>query len=218
MNRKSLIISTLLSTIAGGAAALVICLVYFTYFYKPVQTAQPPQTVEIPQPTPTRKEPDFPRTSSPPIKESEVISITLSTSYKGFFDENTKCGKSGDENKNKNSDSSSPCRIDLTFNRDGSAEKSIEMRDGQATGNSVWKSKITGEQFKELAESVVNHNVVKSWRDGTMITVSNFSVTIKHTNGIRQPLTNLDGRITGFSSLMDIFKQFERKISWKKIQ
>ena len=64
MNRKSLIISTLLSTIAGGAVALILCLVYFFYFYKPVQTVQPPQLVETTEPTPTRQT-DFPQLHLP---------------------------------------------------------------------------------------------------------------------------------------------------------
>lgn len=227
MKQKFFIISIAVSAITGFVVAAAVCVVFF-FYYKPAQLAEkPPVVKEEPAPTPTPKKDDFPSTP-PPVEESEVTSATLETIYKGFFEEGSRCRKTYNElfgDKDGVYSPSSPCRINLSFDRDGNAEKSIEIRRYDNTAKqwrvaekSVWKSKVSAEQFKTLAKSIVSNDAFKSWMEGTMITVSNSSVTVKYTNGLRSPMSNVDEKTTVFLAMMDAFKRLENALNWEKIQ
>ncbi len=228
MSQKFITVSVLVSAITGVIAALAVCLVFFFFFYKPVQNAKTMTPAIEEEPSATPKKTEFPLTPSAEIEESAVTSVTLETVYKGFFDENSKCRKTYNEvfgDKDGVYSPSSPCRINITFNRDGRAEKSIEIRrydsaskNWRVAEKTIWKSKVSAGQFKKITESVLNNDAFKSWRDGTMINVSNSSVTVRHTNGSRTPMSNVDEKTTVFLSMMDAFKQLDKQLDWEKIQ
>ncbi len=179
------------------------------------------------EPTPPKQtEPlPFPQVE---IKESDVLSLTIETVYKGFYAEGSKCRQTYNEYF-KNTDgvgsASSPCNVKLTFNRDGSSNREIEVRrydttakQWQTVEKNVWKSKVSGEEFKELAKLIVNNEAFKTWNDMTMINVSNCKITVKHTNGTKSPMSNVDERATAYLPMVNGFKDLDGKISWEKVQ
>lgn len=224
MTGKAITVSILISAVVGFIAALAACLMFFFFVYKPAQTAETPPA-EIPsEPTPPKAE-EFPTPKV--IRESDVSELSLQTVYKGFFDD-SKCRKTYNElfgDKDGVYSSSSACRLNLTFKRDGSAEKSIAVRryDSAAKGwrdaeKSVWKAKISDEQFQALAKIIVGSEAFKNWGDGMTITASNSSITVKHAGGTRTPMSNVDEKTTGFLSMMNAFKELDGKLRWEKSQ
>ncbi len=223
MNQKN-IIPILLAIVAGALGALVVC-TFFFFYYKPAPTAEIPKPVmnqESTPPKPTEPSP-FPQVE---IKESDVLSVTIETVYKGFYAEGAKCRKNYQEYF-KNADgvgsSSSPCSVKLTIDRDGSADKQIEVRRYDTTAKewrivekSVWKSKVSVEEFKDLAKLIVNNEAFKSWNDMTMINVSNCKITVKHSTGTKSPMSNVDEKTTVFLPMVIAFKDLDAKINWEK--
>jgi hypothetical protein len=226
MNQKN-IIPLILSTLAGALAALAVC-AFFFFYYKPAQTAEKPKEFVEKEPTPTPKLPESMPIPEVEIKESDVLSLSIATVYKDFFPENSKCHQTYNEmfgDKDRVYSPSSPCRVTLTFNRDGSAEKNIVISryDNPAGGSrevekSAWKSKISDEQFQELTKIIVNNEAFKSWREGTMINVSNCSITVKHTKGSKTPMSNVGDGATAFLPMVEAFKKLDAKVDWKKVQ
>jgi hypothetical protein len=191
MNQKN-VITVLLATIAGALGALVVCSFFFFYYKTPAQNA------ETPKPIMKQEEPTPPKQIQPPppsedVNESDVEALTIETVYKDFYAEGSKCRQTYNEYF-KNTDgvgsSSSPCNVKLTFNRDGSSEKTIEVRRYDTTARewrtvekNVWKSKISDAEFKDLAQLIVNNDAFKAWNDMTLINVSNCKITVRHTSG-----------------------------------
>jgi hypothetical protein len=225
MNQKN-IITILLATIAGVLGALIVCSFFF-FYYKPVPTAEMPKPTIEQTPTPPKQlEPTpFPQIE---IKESEVTSLTIETSYKEFYAEGSKCRQTYQEYF-KNTDgvgsSSSPCHVKLTVNRDGSADKTIEVRrydtaakEWRVVETNVWKATLSTEEFKELAKIIVNNEAFKSWSDMMMITVSNCRITVKSPNGSKSPMSNVSEKATAYLPMVEAFKQLDAKAGWEKVK
>jgi len=211
-----------ISAIVGSAAALVTCLVFFVFVYKPAQSRdiQPPASpTKQSVPTPVDQIPN------PEIKASDVKSISISTVYKGFFEPGSKCAKSYNEyfgNEDNYASPSSPCTIKMTFDRDGRATRSIEIGrwdKAEKEKRSVEKSESMGEispdQFQTLAQAIVTNDAFKSWRVGTMITVSNCSITVDHSGGTKTVMSNVDEKTSVFLQMIDAIKKAESPIKWK---
>ena len=223
MDRKTIIISTLFSTLAAIVTALAVCAVFF--FYKPAVRAEKPARAVETEATPPKKTESvpFPQVE---IKESDVTALTIETVYKNFYAEGSKCRQNYNEYF-KNTDgvgsSSSPCNVKLTLNRDGSAEKEIEVRrydtaarEWRVVEKTSWKANITVEEFKDLAKLVTGNEAFKNWSDNISINVSNCRITAKHANGTKSPMSNVDERATDYLPMVVAFKNLDAKIDWQK--
>ena len=223
----------MISVFAGFVTALTTCLVFFFFVYEPVQSNQMQQplimektTTPIMQ-TPTSQTPTQ-QTPAVEIKASDITSLTLETVYKDFFEESSKCRKSYNELFGKGDgffSEGSPCIINLSFDRNKTAAKSLELRrydktskENRVLEKSVWKAQITDEQFDELAKSIANNDIFKDWRNGKEIFTSNSKIMVRHTNGTIQLLSNVDKATVKFLPMMESFRQLDRKIKWEKAQ
>ena len=212
-----------ISAIVGSAAALATCLVFFFFVYKPAQSRDinpsqiPSRTASAP--TPVDEIPN------PEVKASDVKSISINTVYKGFFEPGSKCAKSYNEyfgNEDGYASPSSPCTIKMTFDRNGLATRSIEIGRWDKVAKekrSIEKSESTGEissdLFQTLAQAIVTNDAFKSWRVGTMITVSNCSITVNHSGGTKTVMSNVDEKTSVYLQMIDAIKQAESQIKWK---
>jgi hypothetical protein len=161
------------------------------------------------------------------IKSSEVTSLSLNTIYKDFFETGSRCRQSYNDLFGKEDgffSVSSPCTFDLTFNRDGSAEKTIklerwdkETKQKRIVENAVWKGKITTEQFDELAKAVVETEIFQNWNDMMMINVVNSRLKVIFPKGTRTLMSNVDEKTVKFLELMNSFKQLDGKVKWEKV-
>jgi hypothetical protein len=227
MNQKN-IVPIVMSTIAGALAAFAVC-AFFFFYYKPAQISQTPVIVngEV-SPTPAPRKTEVPMPPEKEIKESDVLSLNIDTTYKGFFDENSKCRKSYNEmfnGKENDSDANSACSVNLTFERGGGAEKTLVIRryDGAVRNwveaeRSVWRSRISGEQFQELAGSIVNNGAFKNWNNMVSINTRNCKITVKHATGAKSPMSNVVAATSAFLPMIDAFKNLDGKIIWEKVQ
>lgn len=211
-----------ISAFMGSAAALVTCLVFFFFVYKPAQSSNIdplPSPTKYTSPTPIDEIPN------PDVKASDVKSISINTIYKGFFAPGNKCAKSYNEyfgNEDGMFSPSSPCTIKMTFDRDGRADRSIEISRWDKTAKEkrpVEKSESTGqvsaEQFQTLAQAIVTNEAFRSWREGTMITVSNCSITVNYSGGIKSVMSNVDEKTTVYLQMIDAIKKLESQIKWQ---
>lgn len=220
MRGKAVIISILAVAVVAFVSAKT------TYFviHKPARTAETEKPMILSETIPTPK--DTP--SSTEIKASEVSSLNLKTTYKQIFEENSRCRKSYDELFGNNEgvyNSNSACQMTLTFSSDGNATKSIELRrydrtvkEWRVTEKTEWKSKINEEQFKNLAEIIVNSDAFKNWNDGISIAASNSSISVHHSKDVRTLMSNVDEKTTVFLAMMDAFKQLDARVVWEKVQ
>jgi hypothetical protein len=226
MNRKTIIVSTIFSAVTALVTASAVSAVFF--FYKPAaQIAETPKPVIESQPT-TPTPPESTPIQQAEIKATDVNSAAIETVYKNFFPEGSKCRQTYNEmfgDRDGVYSSSSACRINLTFNRDGSAEKIIVIRrydnaakEWRDTDKTVWKSKISSEQFKSLANLIVNNEAFKSWNDMMMITVSNCKIMVKHTGGTKSPMSNVDERATAYLPMVNAFKELDARALWEKTE
>jgi len=226
MSQKN-IIPMLLSLIAGVLATLVI-FTFFFFYYIPLQKAKTANQVGVEKPPTPPKTPESTLEPLAEIKESDVNSLTIETVYKNFFAEGSKCRQTYNEYF-KNTDgvgsSSSPCNVKLTLNRDGSAGKTIEVRRYDITAKewrvvekNVWKGKLSDEEFKGLARLIVSNEAFKDWSDMMMINVSNCKITVKHTNGSKSPMSNVDEKATAYLPMVNAFKELDAKIGWEKVE
>jgi hypothetical protein len=211
-----------LSAVVGAAAALVTCLIFFLFVYIPSQSRNvdpTPSPTKYSAPTPADEIPN------PEVKASDVKSISINTVCKGFFAPGNKCAKSYNEyfgNDDGIASPSSPCTIKMTFDRDGRATRSIEISRWDKTAKEkrpVEKTDSTGEvsadQFQALAQAIVTNEAFRSWREGTMITVSNCSITVVHSGGTKSVMSNIDEKTTVYLQMIDAIKKLESQIKWK---
>ena len=218
MNKTTVIISGLV----GSAAGLAACLIFFFVVSKPGQTAVPqptPTPVQSPAPKPTDEIPN------PEIKASDVSSVSINTVYKGYFAPGDKCAKSYNEyfgNDDGLASPSSPCTITIKFSRDGKATRSIEISrwDKAAKAKKVIEktdsaAAVTPEQFDSLAQAIVTNVAFKEWREGTMINVSNCSITVNHSGGVKSVMSNVDERTTAYLPMVKAFQDLEKSLDWK---
>lgn len=227
MKQKN-VITILLATIAGALGALIVC-TFFFFYYKPPAAAP---SAEAPKPIMKQQEPTPPKRNEPvpppseDVNESDVEALTIETVYKNFYAEGSKCRQTYNEYF-KNTDgvgsSSSPCNVKLTVSRDGSAEKTIEVRrydttarEWRAVEKNVWKAKISEAEFKDLARLIVNNDAFKAWNDMTLINVSNCKITVRHASGTKSPMSNVDERATDYLPMVEAFKKLDGKTAWEK--
>jgi hypothetical protein len=160
------------------------------------------------------------------IKSSEVSSLALNTIYKGFFAADSKCHQSYNELFGKEDGfftDSSPCTIDIVFDRDGSATKTIrlerwdkESKQKKTVEKTDWKATLTTEQFDELAKSVIETEIFQNWNDMMMINVVNSRIKATYPKGSRTLMSNVDEKTVSFLPLMNSFKQLDGKLKWEK--
>ena len=224
MNRKTLLFSALISSVIAMLTAAAVFLVLFSRFGGGDKMVDPPGSFGEKSPTPT------PKIESPPIPNEEVKAadaeaLTIETVYKNFFAEGDKCRQTYSEyfkTKDGFGSPSSPCSVKLTVNRDGSAEKTIEVRrydrdskQWQTVEKNTWKAKLAPTDFEALAETIVNNQAFKSWHDGIMINVSNCTISVRHRKGTKSPMSNVDETATAYLPMVNAFKALDAKADWK---
>ncbi|CAN5413064.1 hypothetical protein BH10ACI2_BH10ACI2_00660 [soil metagenome] len=217
-NRK--LFTVVISAFVGGTIAVVTCLAFFFYFKKPAQTVDTrPSPGSPPAATPIQEIPN------PDIKPDDVRSVTINTVYKGYFAAGDKCSKNYNEyfgNEDGIASSSSPCTVTIKFDRSGNASRSVvisrwdkTMKEKHVVEKNDWTAQITSDQFNEIANSIVTNQAFKSWRDGTMITVSNCTISVTHSGGTRSPMSNVDEKTTAYLPIVEAFKHLEKQLNWK---
>ena len=216
MTRQSIYISA----ISGCITASIVCLFFFLWIYKPSQ----PDAIKPPK---IEKEQVAGPVSSPQIPNSEITQLTLTTSYRGFFEKDSKCSQSYNE-LYKNDDgyynSGSPCRLTLSFNQDGTATKSLEsyrynkaLKKTRVTEKSVWTTRIKDDQFKELAEYIGNDKRFKNY-ENISVNIVNSTVTVNYKNEVRTVEINADESRPLSLEMMNAFKKLASEIDWEKVQ
>jgi len=213
-----------ISAIVGSVAALATCLVFFFFIYKPAQSRdiQPsPSPTQYSAPTPVDEIPN------PEIKASDIKSISINTIYKGFFDAGSKCSKSYNDyfgNEDGFFSPSSPCTIKMMFDREGRATREIEIgrwdkatKEKRVVERTQSSGEFSPEQFQTLAQAIVTNDAFRSWREGTMITVSNCSITVTHSAGTKTVMSNVDEKTSVFLQMIDAIKRTESQIKWKDV-
>ena len=113
-------------------------------------------------------------------------------------------------------------RSAVSGSRDGRAGKSIVSRryDTRArqwtdTESKIWEAEISDEQFERLNAAVVGSEAFKNWRTGTMINVSNCSVSVRHRGGTRTPMMNLDDKAEVLPEIVNVFKELDKTLAWR---
>lgn len=218
--------SAIVSAVIGCLAAFLTCLIFFYFVYKQARPvdAQPPQPAPSasPVPTPVQEIPN------PEIKAADVSSVRIKTVYTGYFEPTDKCSKNYNEyfgNSDGSFSPSSPCTVVVTYTRDGTATRSLEIRrwdrtakDFQIVERSDATAKTTPDQFESLVEKIVMNEAFRSWREGTLINVSNCSITAEYSKGSKTAMSNVDENTTVFLRMVDAFKQLEKQLKWVKTQ
>ena len=195
--------------------------------YADLKIVDPPEAFADKTPTPTPQKESTP-ISDEAVKASDVESLTIDTVYKNFFAPGEKCRQTYNEYF-KNTDgvgsTSSPCNVKLTLNRDGSAEKTIEVRrydttlkQWRAVEKNVWKARLAEAEFKNLAELIVNNQAFVNWNNRMTITVSNCKIIVRHKNGTKSPMSNVDESATAYLPMVNAFKEVDAKAAWEKVE
>lgn len=161
------------------------------------------------------------------IKSDEVSLLVMETVYKNYFPEGDKCRKTYNEyfgNADGAGSSSSPCTINIAFERTGGATKTLLIkrydkaeRKYKIVENSIWTAKISSEQFDALARSITENAAFKAWQEGTDIYVSNSKISAVHTKGTRTVLSNADEKTLLFLPMLDAFRESDGKLKWEKV-
>jgi hypothetical protein len=211
--------AAIVSAIVGSIAAFATCFVLFFFVFKPGPPVDPKPSSETPSSTPPQEIPN------PDIEPKDVQAVTIKTVYKGYFDQGDRCAKSYNEyfgNDDGSFSPNSPCTLRMTFDREGRAIRSIEVqRWNKSAGGmkTVEKtestSTITTEQFNALIKVIISNEAFKAWRQGTMINVSNCSISVEHAGGTKTVMSNVDEKTTVFLQMVDAFRQLEKQRSWK---
>lgn len=215
------------SALVGAATALAVCVVFFFFVYKPAQSvdARPIATATPTQPsTPASTPTPAEEIPNPEINAADVRSVSINTVYKGYFQAGDKCAKTYNEyfgNEDGIGSSSSPCTIQITFNRDGHATRSVEIsrwdkvaKEKRVVEKTESTATISPEQFNTLAQAIVTNEAFKAWREGTMITVSNCSITVMYTGGTKTVMSNVDEKAIAFLPMVQAFQSLETQTSW----
>jgi hypothetical protein len=218
--KKTFIIFCFLS---GFVVASTLCAFLFFFYFRPV----PP--VEVTTPNNTAPTPPIHPAQTPlpaEIRETDVTALSLNTVYPGFFPEDSKCRKSYNELFGQDDgfySAGSPCTIDLIFNRDGSATKTVDLRrydreskTRASIEKSSWTARITEAQFNQLAGSIVKTEIFKNWNDMVMINVVNTRIRVAAPPKTRTLMSNVDEKTVNFLPLMDAFKKLDNEVKWER--
>jgi hypothetical protein len=222
MDRKTIIVSAIISAVVAAAVAFSV----FVFFFFPRTAFVMDPAYKSVEKTPTpRPTPDaIPREE---VNEADVSAVSINTVYKNFYAEGSKCRQTYNEYF-KNTDgvgsSSSPCRVTLTFDRDGRAEKTIEVRrydtgakEWRLVERNVWKGKIADAQFADLTKLIVNNQAFQNWNDNMLINVSNCTVSVRYAGGTKSPMSNVDDRATAYLPMVKAFQELDAKTVWEKV-
>jgi hypothetical protein len=204
------------------AAAVFAAL--FSHFGS-VKTVDPPESFGTPTPTPKT---DPKTVLEEQVNAADVESMTINTQYKNFFASGDKCRKTYNEyfgNDDGAWSKGSPCTVNLTVKRDGSAEKTIGIRRYDRAAKqwgevekTVWKAKLPEAEFKNLAELIVHNEAFKQWNDGISLYTSNCKIIVRHKNGTKSPMSNVDERTTAYLPMVDAFKALDANAAWEKVE
>lgn len=216
--------STIISAVIGCTFATIVLLIFFNYFGKQPQAVDG-QPTPVPVATATPANQEIP---NPEIKAADFKSVKLMTVYKGFFDASNKCSRSYNEyfgNDDGVASPSSPCEIRMEFSRDGRATRTVEVRrwdkaakEKRLVEKADSSADVTPEQFDALAKAIAANEAFVSWRDGTMINVSNSTITVTHTGGTKSVMSNVDEKTTVFLQMFDAIRQLEKQLIWRPVQ
>ena len=214
--------AAIISAVAGFAAAFAACFVFFYFVYRPAQPVDAsPTNQSNPSPAPTFSE----ITPDPEIKAEDVKSVSIKTVYKGYFEAGDKCAKTYNEyfgNDDGVWSPSSPCSVEITFDREGKASRSIQVRRWDKTAKeyhivetSESIAHISPAEFSSLVQTIVSNEAFQAYKKGMSITASNCSVTVVYGNEIKTAMSNVDDKTTVFLQMLNAFKQIEKQLSWK---
>lgn len=212
--------SAIVSAVVGCLAAFLTCVAFFYFFER---RPQPVGEQNIPQPTPTLESPS----PGSEVAAAAVNSVTIKTVYRGYFEPGDRCSKSYDEyfgNDDGSFSSNSPCSLTMTFDRSGNARRSVELsRWSKGSGMRPVErldsaATTTPDQFDKLVQAIVGNDAFRSWREGTMVTASNCSVTVVHSSGSKTPMSNVDENTTVFLEMIDAFKHLDKELRWETVR
>jgi len=215
----------ILAVFTGAFVTLAACLVFFNVIAKPALSADDTREYTPVKNTPIAPPPISNEVPQAVVDKKDVNSITITTVYKGFYDAGSKCAKTYNEyfgNGDGIVSTSSPCRANITFNRDGNAARTVEIRrwDKETKGTKVIEriessGRITAAQFEMLANEIVSNQAFKDWRDGTMINISNCTISVDHNGGHRAPMSNVSEAAPVYLEMVDAIKSLEKQTEWK---
>ena len=209
----------MISAIVGSVAAFATCFVLFFFVLKPAPAVDAKPPTYAPSPTPAEEIPN------PDIVPMDVKSVTIDTVYKGYFEPGDRCAKTYNEyfgNSDGSFSSSSPCSLTLKFDRNGNANRTIDIerwnktaREKQSMEKTESTASITPAQFDALVKTIVSNEAFKAWREGTMITVSNCSITVEYSGGTKTVMSNVNENSSVFLAMVNAFKEAEKRSKWK---
>jgi hypothetical protein len=213
--------SAVVSAIVGALVAFLTCFVFFYFFYERGRADPHESNGNVAAPVPTRDQ----EIQNPEIKAEDVKSVSIKTVYKAFFEPGDKCAKTYDEYFGKNdgvSSMSSPCTVQITFDREGNATRSLEIRrwdraakDYHVVETSSSTAHISPDKFDSLAKTIVSNEAFKVYAKGMSITASNCSVTVAYGNDAKTAMSNVDEKTTVFLDMVNAFKLLEKELVWK---
>ena len=222
MAKSSDVVSIILPALIGGAFATIAC-VFFFYFYG--KQAASVDARPTPSPTTTPIKPTQREIPNPEIKAADVNSVSIETVYPGYFAAGNKCAKTYNEyfgNDDGIGSSSSPCTVNLTFGRDGRATRSVVIsrwdktaKEKRVVEKTDSTAQVSPEQFAGIAQEIVSNEAFKDWRDGTMINVSNCTITVTHAGGTKSPMSNVSDKTTAYLPMVEGFKRLEKQLAWR---
>jgi hypothetical protein len=222
MATKSKISTTIIAGVVSFFVAFITCFLFFFFYSSPPQLSNNPQP-EHPGSTPART--PVIEIPDPEIKAADVTSVDINTVYTGYFDKTDKCSKTYNEyfgNNDGIGSSSSPCTIKISFDRDGHATRLIEIsrwdrvaKEKKTIEKTESTATITPAQFESIVQAIVTNEAFKKWREGTMITVSNCSISAHHTGGTKTPMSNVGPSTTAYLPMVEAFRKLEKEVSWK---
>ena len=214
--------SAVVSAIVGALVAFLTCFIFFYFFYergRPDPREPNGNIAAAPVPTQNPEIPD------PEINAEDIKSASIKTVYKEYFDAGDKCAKTYDEYFGKNdgvSSRSSPCTVQITFDRNGNATRFIEIRrwDKAAkeyhvveTSNST--AHISPDKFGSLVKTILSNEAFKAYKKGMSITASNCSITVTYGGDTKTAMSNVDDKTIVFLEMVSAFKQLEKELDWK---
>lgn len=230
MDRKTVLISGLVSLIISLAVVTTAGIGFYLLFSKSNQTiviqepkvsensnTEPNVLEDLPTPTPQKLE----------IQPSDISSISFTTSYKWYLDENTDCEKRSKElleqNRKTEKDKDFGCkRISMLFKPNGTALKRLTFTFYDETTKKdyqeIWTAKISKADFDRLAKFICDAPIFQNWKDGLQMNVANTSISVEHTKGNRQIMGNVESTNSVFLGLMKNFRQLDLilKSRWRK--
>lgn len=151
---------------------------------------------------------------SAPNDKNESKIINLETSYKNYFENNAKCNKPD----NKNGSKDSPCLINITFNSNGEANKTISFSKSNSDSDNAHQTlvgKISNEQFSKMYLNISENEMFKDLKN-VDLTVSNSKITLVNGNEIKEVMSNVDEKTTTFLSMLNEIQKIDKEIIWKE--